>query len=1283
MRPQLPWWLLCLSATAFGQVSNVQITGATATQAILSYTAPDSALCTVEVSSFSDFQTLVHDVDPTLFFGSNRDDRFGNISVGQQRVFVIGARRTERTPTGAKYSRALQADAAYYFRITCGSDTAVGSFRTGNIPLGSIHIETLETDPATPGSYLDPSSNPLLQPEVIDPRTGVLVKNVNTLGWAYAGVTPVAGASFTAAEDPSGKWTDPANVLKDDGAATSYSGNSQDWLWLRLPPFPGSSTFSVNTLSFQNIQLKGSCSGPDCGAGGETIEVCITRIGIDEDGPHCEAPVREVNLGSDAQTIALCGDGAPCQNPATPGDLITYDALPQNDSKVSRGYVYNDQTDYKKLFFTLTADCKRLRQNDAIALFNTADSANYQASVASLDCTAQTPSAVVQSAVRADVNGSGGIPFYYPTGVSGNVRYGVLVRKKSATAQSTINLDWVGWRAASAVSVSFAFGSGGFNRVCSRKPDANGFYHCFAGNSIITGVRTEPDGSLTVRFLGMAYLTSLAGVKPGFQFFGATTSDFLWDDNDANVIYSGFVSSYPGGGLVVAKITYTGNDIECGQPGALCKAAAIGSSEFARWPQLPAKYELLTPCLGGCASPDDDYTLQAQFERYTRGKDVPYSRTAFPNCGISAVQGNTLIAGCSQNQQDSFGWIFALDLGNGKPIGAGYAGNFSNTQHVFAANPAFARAPSRWCTMHTYQNIRAEGIATPEFQNEKTYPFSLKQTGALPACSKQGAGTCDPCPPVVVNGIDYTGKRICGALNTDSAWDSAWDTAPDAWHPGEPVSLLSNLHWLQPLAVGDALIHGGEELHVIQKIGPAQYIVERGVGADQTYQYPRAHADGSVWTTTCDPAGAHWFYETDPDATGAGVSYFPTLFVNHAFGRDGVRVHPDYYVSLAPFNKPAEMQQALTSAVQPPSSFAGKPSMAFGNSIEKHPSYDQEDAAPEDQRWFIDAHPYFFPGNAGASAYAAVRISGDLYKYRHTGSIDPKQYELAAFSGQYPLTEVSGPGSIITGETSDAYKVCYAWRAGECTDGSQARDVYFNVPALDTTTSWCREGEFYSGWRDICIANFNVLGASYAQWGLPSAEGVTLKNFSRGRVLSRLFEPYRGQATLNAKPTPDGKWMMFRSNLIAQLPPFPQPDEYDRANFIPMVVSVTPPPDMGVDNVVVAFGYDPSNFYCTNRREACVSTTPAFATDGFDVDNPFWFAQSDLADKGGPWDGKGLPCASGCNVAIPGLPQRVLYYQVIYRDGGNVILRSDAVQVVAVEPLRHSPAASVLLRRGR
>ena len=134
------------TSIAYGAIGNLQVRGVTSTQAILAYRAPDRNACTVEISESPSYRPLAHDVDPTLFAGSNMDNREATAS-GLNRVFVAGKRRAEKGINARWYSRALQAFTAHYFRITCGGSQATGSFITANIALGNTYNEALPADP--------------------------------------------------------------------------------------------------------------------------------------------------------------------------------------------------------------------------------------------------------------------------------------------------------------------------------------------------------------------------------------------------------------------------------------------------------------------------------------------------------------------------------------------------------------------------------------------------------------------------------------------------------------------------------------------------------------------------------------------------------------------------------------------------------------------------------------------------------------------------------------------------------------------------------------------------------------------------------------------------------------------------------------------------------------------------------------------------------------------------------------------------------------------------------
>ncbi len=215
--------------------THVAMQGATATQAIITYQSPYA--CSIEASEGASIGTLVHDVDTSLFSGSNLDTRTGQVPAigGTFHQFVLGTKAAQKASDNKYYSRALQAYTQHTARITCPAGTADGnsvsiSFTTDNINSTTFTLPTAEADPLNPGTEAIPTWDWSDRTQkVVDPKTGALIRHMAFIRQELTGGTgdyPFAFASGT-------NWTYPNNALLDNGSFATYTAGGQDVICFR------------------------------------------------------------------------------------------------------------------------------------------------------------------------------------------------------------------------------------------------------------------------------------------------------------------------------------------------------------------------------------------------------------------------------------------------------------------------------------------------------------------------------------------------------------------------------------------------------------------------------------------------------------------------------------------------------------------------------------------------------------------------------------------------------------------------------------------------------------------------------------------------------------------------------------------------------------------------------------------------------------------------------------------------------------------------------------------
>lgn len=183
---------------------SVNVAALSPTQAVLTYTAPNSSACQVQISQSPSLSPLIHDVDSSLFTGSDMDNRAGALNgSGNVRVFIAGTRGQFQTGSDSNnYSRALAQNTTHYYQIACSPEIATGSFTTPTLPVGDTFADLPYVD--STGTYMLPYFPQTRGTTVIDPQTGVNVNLVNLTTDNNPGQTP--GAAPIATPDGFDRW---------------------------------------------------------------------------------------------------------------------------------------------------------------------------------------------------------------------------------------------------------------------------------------------------------------------------------------------------------------------------------------------------------------------------------------------------------------------------------------------------------------------------------------------------------------------------------------------------------------------------------------------------------------------------------------------------------------------------------------------------------------------------------------------------------------------------------------------------------------------------------------------------------------------------------------------------------------------------------------------------------------------------------------------------------------------------------------------------------------------
>jgi len=1270
-----PLWLaFAFAASCFAGIAGVAVSGATATQAVVTYTAPNTSPCTLAVSETADADAnpqppLVHDVDPNLFAGADQDNRADNVSNGLQRTFIIGKRAAEKGADGRYYSRALQTKTIHYGKLTCGTDTARFQFETANIPLGIGYSDPWPSDPGAPGEWAAPSSpGGVADEQFIEPQTGVRIQRVTYPGLGYAAAPKVGfGTAYNQGQNPcdsSGPWSTPCS---ED---TTLVKDSTGWLVLRPknPAFGWGGTASGYGYSLNQLQVALNGEGNSHDAGLRTVDVCLSMNA----GASCASKIKTVTFGRKSGTVFMGGH----QPGATGIDPWLFDSTP----RISR-----PEATFHKGAVSVRGAVVTLTDGDLFSdAWTAGGGGRIRLSNVSADDACAAPPATSRSIEATIASGFGRVLTL--TSSPGSYKYycapdfAVMIRRHTADGASSISLH----------NATFSYITGqpgewadeGFDTLCSNAKQGNGYLCALpTGGGAAAIVWIDPATGRS-NMIGPAKANGHPeGPDPwpdtlcplfapeAFQTFDDTKPTPTW-----------YCLAQSGKASVVLRVTYTGS-YTSSRPSTDNESIGTGP------PKQRDRYSL--------AFSNAEIT---DLTPASRGKDLKSLLAAFEpafdpgmSCYTGPVQQGNLLIYCYR-VQDTLGWLAVFSPGDGNPDHAGQPGG----PNIIAAMNTWSHGAARWSVNHSAQDYGYSGYFGYTANTVAAGAASVGATAVMvtthTAIPASGADCSQWGNPRKTEG------RNCTLLQIDAREGSYepyyWKRVPPQGQtPGELSTAQAGDIWcLSASQESCNFLNGsGEVLVLIQKGSDGQWIFKRNAG--HWMQGPKGISgtgvkylfamSGATNLNYYDPkypdyyavgwgGNVFWDYRHDPHGLQATVD--PGYFDAHVTQRATIAVEASSYPH-APWGGAYRVRHAASipelfrapiAYVSANPQFAGAYAAAANNVFQSHPSVSGEAASDHERQAAFDIRPLvgkFTSPPAPPELWSFV--SGQLWKTTYPvhdpdniGNLNRKLLPTAASSGSHPLMDVSGPASALSDTATDSYKYCIPRSGGECRAGSLVGELYVNAPAV--IYPYCYGAGVTgqtSAANDICFDNMPAVAQGLVQFS-------TLQEDPSGEFQRILVKSMTGRLKFtsgfaNARPLPDNSWILFQGNYLdsarrelymAKLPPFPAPDGVTRSAFLPLPVKLDPPAGLGVTNAVVEFGYREFNGNCTTRNERCLANAASVGPV------PFQFAGEKPA---------GAPCASSCTIAIPAVSQRILYYRAKFRNASDAVVAETPVQAVA------------------